>query len=735
LIDWATQHLARPASSLPPDQISHLGDESPRCHEVWKAESVVLSASRSRLSNHGSADKLRARIFARKEPARRKRLKRDHLTVSPRRLNSPNGSSLTGASIGKYKNKNEEDIVESIFRKSGIECTKEIPVNVSEVHTNIDVLGISENVIILVECVGTDSIGPKSKKANSDFCSIEPVFDKILTGLPMDHKARKLYEEHKSAIDPTKRIFRRLLVSLNEETRRSVAEYILNFCQTSSIHLWTFEETHYFATVADCTYDHCRFEIFEHLQVLPSQINTGNAEPTTPNYVAYGKRYDGLDILNFVVPVTVLLQRSSVKRLQDSSSMKGYQRLLAKDKLRKMRQYLMKDFPRYPNNIICKLHDSATVNCLSDTGTTVQLGSSISAKMSVAKEIKTNLFLVELPDTHDAFEIIDGQHRLFSFSQTKYALYEKVKSPGERDALREGDSKIADLSADAHLIVTAIHSKRGAVGTEFSDPGRLFLDINTTQTRIRPEDVIDLVSKYYHDDPTAYANALLGKLNAHGILENKIRVKFWQEERIKRTSLITYSRLKDIFDKKKKSNEIFQGAFQRQTIIKDYVDFCYVVINNYLRALYDSVRARNRKQFSKMAKDTTLSRYYLFSAVFIGALIRLLRHFLSVTDQEFGVLEQLQSVLIAGNDDEDEEHIVNRNIQNEKMRGLFLDGMGRIATQFHFTRSEFDSKEGWGPNMWGKIEADLFYCIRNGKHPRFGDEKLILKKYRRRHKR
>jgi hypothetical protein len=364
-------------------------------------------------------------------------------------------------------------------------------------------------------------------------------------------------------------------------------------------------------------------------------------------------------------------------------------------------------------------------------GTRVELGSSISAKISVAKEIQNNLFLVELPDTHDAFEIIDGQHRLFSFSQTKYALYEKVKNASERDTFSEEDRKIADLSSNAHLIVTAIHSKSGAIGAQFSDPGRLFLDINTTQTRIRPDDVIDLVSKYYRDDPTAHANALLNKLNARGLLENRIRVKFWQEDRIKRTSLITYSRLKDIFDEKKKSNEIFQKAFQRQTIIKDYVDFCYVLINNYLRALSDSVRARHGKQFGEMAKDTTLTKYYLFSAVFIGALIRLLRHFLSATDQEFGVLEQLGSVLVAGTD---EAHTVNRNIQNERIRDLFLSGMRRIATQLDFTRSEFDGKEGWGPNKWDKIEADLFYCIRNGKHPRFGDEKLIRKKYRRHHK-
>lgn len=189
-----------------------------------------------------------------------------------------------------------------------------------------------------------------------------------------------------------------------------------------------------------------------------------------------------------------------------------------------MRKYLLQDFPIYPNNIICKLHDDATVNNLFDMGATVELGPTPSARTSILRDMKDNLFLVELPDTHDAFEIIDGQHRLFSFSQAKYAQYEKCKDAAEQQAFAEGDGKITNLSKSANLVVTAIHSKNATV-TKFSSPGRLFLDINTTQTRIRPEDVIDLVGKFYQNDPAAHANVLLTKLNTHGVL--KVRDSFY----------------------------------------------------------------------------------------------------------------------------------------------------------------------------------------------------------------
>lgn len=640
--------------------------------------------------------------------------------------------------IGHYENEDEEDVIKSIFQKSGIGCVKRVPVKIPDADTDIDVLGICENVMILVECVGKAGIGLKSRRAKSDFDSIEPALDRVIAALPADHEAIALYETFKQ-IDPAKRIFKRLLVSLNHETQNDVKDnHIISFLSSCNFFLWTFEEMYYFRTIADCTFDHCRFEILEYLNVPPTRIISENTEPSAQNYVAYGKRYPEYDILNFVVPVKILLRRSSVKRLQDSSSKAGYQRLLDREKLKRMREYLLQDFPVYPNNIICTLHDAARVGKIFELGATMSLGRALAPRTTIQNQMEENLFLVELPDTHDAFEIIDGQHRLFSFSQTRYAQYEQVENADELEKLKEGDKRIADLSEGANLVVTAIHARESTARIDFSNPGRLFLDINTTQTRIRPEDVIDLVGKFRPDHPKAHANVLLTKLNAHGVLENKIRVKFWQEDRIKRTSLITYSGLQDVFDSEKKNNQsyrIFRKAFTRQTAITDYLDFCFILLNNYLDALSRAVAARRPRQFREMEKDLKLSRYYLFSAVLIGALVRLLRHFISDADEEFHILDNLGSaIVVSKNKDKtvNEEKTVNRNIRNRKIRNLFLGGMRILTDQLDFTKAEFDGMDGWGANKWAKIEADLFYTIRNHNHSGFGDVRLISKKYRRR---
>jgi hypothetical protein len=127
-----------------------------------------------------------------------------------------------------------------------------------------------------------------------------------------------------------------------------------------------------------------------------------------------------------------------------------------------------------------------------------------------------------------------------------------------------------------------------------------------------------------------------------------------------------------------------------------------------------------------ISKDFTLKKYYLFSAVFIGALIRLLRHFLSNKNEEFKILDKLDETFEEGNN---QKEAISKNSQNDKLQNLFSDALKLVVEKYNFTRNEFDQQEGWGPNKWAKIESDLFYLIRK-KYPNFGDEMLISKKHR-----
>src|SRR5207253_6191663 len=139
--------------------------------------------------------------------------------------------------------------------------------------------------------------------------------------------------------------------------------------------------------------------------------------PGMLTYPALGKDFGGTLLLNLVLPVNLVLQRSTVKRLQDASASEGYQRLLDKSKLLEMRDYLLKNGGKtYPNNIICVLNEDAEPQPV-EIDNSIKLPAGFkAAKQRFIAELEEKLFVVGIPDLHDAFEIIDGQHRLFSFA-------------------------------------------------------------------------------------------------------------------------------------------------------------------------------------------------------------------------------------------------------------------------------------------------------------------------------
>ena len=632
--------------------------------------------------------------------------------------------------IGDYDDADEIQVVSSVFRRAGLDCAESINVALPTVNSEVDVLAVGKNVILLVQCVGQDDFGPKAREWAPIFSSIVGGFDQVLVQLRGQN--RTFYDRNRTALQSQQRIIRKLLVTLNKETRAGVDRAHSRFCSDNDITILTYEEMYYYDVVSDCTYDHCMFEMFNALGIARSLVQageSGGSPRTAPSYLAYGKQIGpGLYLLNFVLGVDFLLQTSSLKRLRDSSSEQGYQRLLDKDKLRNMRGYLLDGVPAYPNNIICKLSEGTVVEPVHN-----RLEVNLDAAQSVysgllTSDIRDKAFIVRLPDSYDIFEVVDGQHRLFSFAQSKYHIFEAVPA-NQRRRLRQGDERIRELARTSVLLVTAIYVEPGSQRQDWADSGRLFYELNTTQTKLAPEDVIDLIEKLEPRNPTARANRLLIRLNGTGVLAKKIRIKPWQSDLIKRTSLIKYSGLEPIFSEGKVSYQILHGSFASQQVIASYDDYCYILIENYLAA-YEALLRRKFgvRYYPRVEKDLTLEHHYAYSAVFIAAMIRLLRHFFSNSDRAFRARSRVNSFLLRGTN---ERNTTNINIRNARIIQFFSTGLRPIVDSFRFTKSEFDGKRGWGPNRWAKIEADLFYLVADARARRFGRESLIAPKYRR----
>ncbi len=623
------------------------------------------------------------------------------------------------------KDLHEEEItlVSDIFEKAGIDSIPKVIIyklgNNKKRFCDIDVLGIYKNIIIFVECFGMDKFGNKKKDFDSESKTIIRNWDEMLVKT-LEKGHRDFYKRHEDYLkNSDNRKIKKLIVYTQKE---EVEVEERNNLKKDEFYIFTKDNTEYFKIVSDCTYEHCKFEILDFLGVEPYDVMDEEGSTSTI-YIAIGKKVkDDFYILNLTIPVESLLKYSHVLRYHRGDPVLGFQRLLDEKKLKVMREYLLNEKREtYPNNIIVILNKSP-IESLKKTN--FQTGNP-ALNENLKNEAK-KLWAVTIPNSYKAFSIIDGQHRLFSFAQTKYSKYKRTKSQEEKKKLEEGDNKIEEMAKKSAMVVTALCS----ANSEESDmPAKLFYEINTTQTTISPEDVIDLTEKYWPENPVSDANKLLRKLNANGVLENKIRIKFWQENRLRRTSLISYAGLKDIFNKDKrktsKTFNIFSSLYKNQNKIKDYVDFCFVLINNFLLILKKSMKQKlekkEKQQFEAMCKDTSIKDYYLFSAVFIGAYIRLLRHFLSEKDNSFKIYSKIGNEVIK---DELYENRDNAEIQN-----LFLDGVKIIVKSFDFTRKEFEDN-GYASNRWAKIEADLFYKLSENGFPSFGDESLIPKKHR-----
>jgi len=430
--------------------------------------------------------------------------------------------------IIKDKDEDQRKKIKKVFEKCGINSLLTKNISLSHTKTEIDVLGVYKNVLILTECVGSsDSIGKKTKKFITDSNILIQNLKELIEILKKDYT--KFFEENKDGFRDVNLIrAKKLLVDLNKECKEEIEGYILKLCNEKDIKILTREEYFYFDIVANTEDVYGKYRIFEFLDIKPEDILKESIESPLI-YIGVGSEINGLyDVINLSIPVSLLLKRVTIKRLQDWNS-EGFQRLLDMKKLQEMRKYLKEELKIYPTNIVLLANKNPTIEPISSHLVEFKLEQDKSIIPDIKRNMEGHLFLVKLPNTYDAFLIIDGQHRLFSYAQM--------------DGLK-----------DMHMLVTMIAVKEDS---RILTGPKLFYDINQKQTYIKSEDIIDLERILHPSSPIVKANELLEKLNKNGVLKDKIKFKPWQDERIKRVSLISYSGVRDIFNESKKSYKIF----------------------------------------------------------------------------------------------------------------------------------------------------------------------------------
>ena len=349
-------------------------------------------------------------------------------------------------------------------------------------------------------------------------------------------------------------------------------------------------------------------ELFSFLDVSPHQVarngvlTASNKTATHTGSILPEKASGfpkGYKVVSFYVDAATLLERAYVLRRDGwRSTIHAYQRMLSRKKVEAIRKRLRNERRVFVNNIIATLPQN--VRPEDSDGKTIDI-----ASLTMVAPVS-----IKLPDSANSIGLVDGQHRLYSYYETK----------GD-------DAEIKKLRHHQNLLVTGIIYPEGT-----SDPERerfeaeLFLAINSNQTNaptaLRQE--IEVLLK--PNSTTAIARRVLERLAASGPLAGHVERHFYEKGKLKTSSIVSFAlgplvkltgedTIFKLFVHDQKA-DIDEGTADEA--LQAYVEFASTTINTFLGAIKKNIES------SRWTPDSSIPGRIL-AVTYVNSFLILLR--------------------------------------------------------------------------------------------------------------
>lgn len=268
----------------------------------------------------------------------------------------------------------------------------------------------------------------------------------------------------------------------------------------------------------------------------------------------------GYKVVSFYVDPKTLLEQSYVLRRDGWRDDEGvYQRMISKGKIKQVRKYLNDQKRVFINNIIVTL--PSTTQLVNEKGQT----------LDPDKLTKTSPGIIQIPQGYGTIGLIDGQHRVFAYHEGGV-----------------NDTTISTLREKQNLLVTGIiypPSVKDEEKTKFE--AKIFLEINSTQTKAKSQvtHAIKLLLEPFA--PESIAKAVLNRLNDTGPLTGEFERYFFDADKIKSTSVVSYGikplvklsgddSLFKVWDHADK-DKLLKG--KDAALLQQYINYCATEIN------------------------------------------------------------------------------------------------------------------------------------------------------------
>jgi DNA sulfur modification protein DndB len=181
------------------------------------------------------------------------------------------------------------------------------------------------------------------------------------------------------------------------------------YAATKGMQIWDEKQLSYYEALAETIKQYAKYEIIHSLGIATSEEK--NIHRVLALKVQQPVAGSGHDLFLFSVPVDHLLKTCVVFRRAQGNA-EAYQRILRRERLPKVQDFVTRPDALLPTNIVVHLSDSVLVEDL-------LLGEFKDSKdRPLVLSRATKPVILNIPLEFSSLELIDGQHRLFGFVGT-----------------------------------------------------------------------------------------------------------------------------------------------------------------------------------------------------------------------------------------------------------------------------------------------------------------------------
>lgn len=474
--------------------------------------------------------------------------------------------------------------IKYIFLNSGFTYIqseyKEIKLNIVGFSAiEFDAIFVYENIIVIVE----DTSNKKTKNhLPNKIIKFESILDLDNKEVLIESFINKFDDFAHYVSDHQEYDKKHYIIRVAYFSMQNVSEHLKEQAISKNIKIIEKPLANYFYFLVKNIMESAKYELLKFFDIqfskLGKNILSGGNEESKATYNGFllpseNSSYpDGYKIVSFYIDPESLLKKSFVLRKNSWIDPDiSYQRILDAKKIKQMRKYLATDKRVYLSNIIATLPPETKIL---DIESSNQLDE---ASQNYVKPIK-----IIIPDEYNVIGIIDGQHRVYSYHEST-----------EKDAIEQA---IRKLRLKQNLLVTGIiYPENQSEYERLRYEAKLFLEINTKQTKVKSVLTQEIELIVYPYSSTAIAKAILIKLAKKGALKDKLEEHtFDDSKKLKVSSIVSYGikpliskegieSLFTIWPEKDRKDQIIQQSSKEA--LDMFIDFCVMEINFLLNAI------------------------------------------------------------------------------------------------------------------------------------------------------